>query len=151
MESDYKQHRLEEKNCVKITYAVFSIFSDSLIPDDITRQTGIIPTRLWSKEPILYHREDGLPVTRDKGAWILSSKGKVESLYLEEHIKYLLDILEPADGIFKSYMNKPDYMVWFQLTWDILEESGYFYLSCETTKRMAELCQFIQYSIDKKR
>lgn len=47
-------------------------------------------------------------------------------------------------------MNKPDYVVWFQLIWDILEESGYFYLSRETTKRMVELCQFTQYSIDKR-
>lgn len=148
MESDCKQHRLEEKDSVNDTYAVFSIFSDALIPDKITQQIGIIPTRSWSKEQILYHNEGGKPITRDKGAWILSSKDKISSLYLEEHIKYLLDILEPASNILKSlYINRQDYIVWFWLNWNTFRESSYFYLNSETSRRMAELSQFIQYSI----
>ncbi|MGO9087440.1 MAG: DUF4279 domain-containing protein [Terriglobales bacterium] len=89
----------------KWSRAAFSIFSVTLTPQEITQRLGLQPTRTHEKgQPKGFRRKDGsispLILWKDS-AWHLNAPLKGDQ-DLAEHIKSLLDILEPIRDDIKS-------------------------------------------------
>ena len=77
------------------TYASFRIASESLVPEEVTRATGITPRFAVQKGD---RPKVGAPYRT--GIWIVGTKDESRSTNLEAHIVLLLDRLEPvADAI----------------------------------------------------
>jgi hypothetical protein len=78
-----------------VTFASLRFSGDRLEPALLTEMLNTAPTTAYRKGEI-YKRSRGREVRGRTGVWLLSSEGRVDSLDLNDHIKYLLDIIFPS-------------------------------------------------------
>jgi len=76
------------------TYAALRFMGDKLEPSRITELLGAQPTTVYRKGEV-YKRVRGREVRGRTGLWRLSTKGRVNSPDLHEHLNYLLGVLFP--------------------------------------------------------
>jgi hypothetical protein len=129
------------KNDEKWSCAGFSMFSVTLTPQEITERLGLQPTRTHEKgQPKGFRRKDGsispLIVWKDS-AWHLNAPLKRDQ-NLEEHIKWLLDILEPKRDSIKS-LSPECTLVRFFCGFSSGHGQGGFALDSQTLERLSKL------------
>lgn len=79
------------------TYASLRFMGNRLEPDRLTELIGEQPTTSYRKGEV-YRRSRGHEVRGRTGLWLLSSKPRVASLELRDHLEYLIALLcPPAD------------------------------------------------------
>jgi hypothetical protein len=131
----------------------YTVSSDDFVPGLITKATGISPTESWSKGERFY-RNVPCPATgevkrhwakRFTGLWRVSSKQKIEALYVNDHISYLLNVIEPASEYFKQLCKKEGYRVSFCVYRAQYDYQGTFVISADNMRRMAKLCHEIHF------
>ena len=93
----------DEDQNTKKTYVDFRIRSNTLIPQEVSYNLGVKPTKAWAKgERYLSKAFD--PQTkkissiwhlRPWGMWHLDTKNTLPDKKVEKHILYLLSIIEP--------------------------------------------------------
>jgi hypothetical protein len=76
------------------TFASLRFKGDRLEPRRVTEILHADPTTAYRKGEV-YKRSRGHEVRGRTGLWLLSSKGRVESSDLNDHLNYLLTILFP--------------------------------------------------------
>ena len=144
----------DEDSNTQSVYANFQVVGDSLNPVVVTKMLGIQPSRSWGKGEDYLGKELNLSSRkvrevqrkRPSGIWKLSSKGTVESKRAEEHLAYLLNLLEPKQALIEEYVKSPNqYIVKFYVHWEPQSESGSYELTQETLARMAHLCQYTEF------
>ncbi len=80
-----------------LTYASLRFSGDRLEPDRLTAALLAAPTIAYRKGEV-FKRVRGHEVHGRTGLWAISSKGRVESLDLNDHLEYLLTIVFPRNG-----------------------------------------------------
>jgi hypothetical protein len=143
----------EEANTESV-HVAFLISGESLVPQVVTNEFGVHPTRSWAKGD-LYHGKELDPSTRQvrevmrkrpRGIWECSSKGVVSSRRVEEHLCYVLDILEPKQALIDHYLKSPDdYIVKFSLYWKPKFDFGSYEVESVTLARVANMGQVIEF------
>ena len=139
----------------KSVFVEFRIKSDNLDPKAISLELDLTPLRAfylgekylgksWDPDSRTIHQ-----VWRERptGIWAMHTEEFSQKLKkVEQHINYLLDILEPRKEIIKSYINRDDYLVSFVIWWEPLDGHGSFEIESKTLLRMAELCNYVEYT-----
>lgn len=101
MESDYP-------TCSQ-THADLRIYSDKLVPDEISTLLGLQPTRCLAKGDRLGPTMP--PVKRT--VWKLSSEGTVQSRDLRRHLDWLFDqLLRVPEGALKHIATTGEVRIW---------------------------------------
>lgn len=77
------------------TFASLRFAGDGLDPDRMTEVLRTAPTLAYRKGEV-FKRSRGHQVRGRTNLWLLSSKGRVQSLELSDHLKFLLGILFPG-------------------------------------------------------
>lgn len=78
-----------------VTHAGLNFSGDRLDPEDITRLLAVEPTISYRKGEI-YKRSRGHEIRGRTGLWRLTTRRKLESTKLDDHLAYLLEILFPG-------------------------------------------------------
>jgi hypothetical protein len=86
----------------RVTYATFRLFGYALDPDLITVRTGLQPSFRLPAPAV--SRLTHLGPWRD-GTWQLQSDARLDSLDLADHIRWLLDRLEPVRDLFPPWVD----------------------------------------------
>ena len=131
----------------------FGIRGDTLNPENITQHLNIIPTNSFAKNDLkligLSNRTTPTrQLKRPWGVWQLSTKGIVHSIYIEDHLQYLLDILKPKKEQLDVYIsNKQMYSVSFRIWREADGVAGQLDIDAIYLGRICQLCQevTIQY------
>jgi len=92
------------------TNVSYCLVDEDLIPDRVTEQLGITPTFSCMKgesftRPYSKRQNDATPIPCRKGWWEICSIPQVESNDIEEHILWLLNILEPVSSDLHKIIN----------------------------------------------
>lgn len=132
----------------------YRIRSDNLNPNTITSELALSPSRAFYKgeEYIGKSRDPDSKVIykvlrkRPTGIWVINTKDFSQKSKVEEHIHYLLDILEPQKEKIYSYVNRDDYLVSFHIRWQPLDGHGSYEIESETLLRMAKLCRYVDFA-----
>ncbi|MCC7355331.1 MAG: DUF4279 domain-containing protein [Anaerolineae bacterium] len=144
-----------EEDAVKELHANYRIRSDDLDPAEITRSLGIQPSRSWVKyEKYLGKRfdpetEQVVPTWAKRppwGMWSVNTEGIVLSKKVEQHLLYLLELLEPKADRIKYYLEHCEAIscyVW----WEPFDGHGSYVISSDILKRMAALCHHMEFGV----
>jgi predicted protein tyrosine phosphatase len=89
--------REQDPNC-ELIRASFAVYGDTLDPDRITNETGIVPSYAYKKGQ---SRRKRLP-TAKTGSWALQSPPSLKSTNLEDHLEHLLLRLKGQAPYFAS-------------------------------------------------
>jgi hypothetical protein len=121
--------------------ASFGIRAEDLLPDQITQALGVQPTNSWSKGTVVHARSGSRQ--RPWGIWSLDTENAVSSSELEDHLVYLLNVLEARRDALDQYLRNPDYSVAIYLWY--VGESGAdgFTLTSDVLNRACRLCNLI--------
>jgi hypothetical protein len=129
------------KNDDKWWKAAFSIFSVKLTPQAITERLGLQPTRTHKMgEPRGFRRKDGSisqSIVWKDSAWHLNAPLKRDQ-NLAEHIKWLLDVLEPKHDIIKA-LSPECTLIRFFCGFSSGNGQGGFELDVQTLRRLSKL------------
>ena len=138
-----------EYGTCSLTHAGLRIYSDSVAPDAMTAKLGLEPQ--WTMTKGLPHE---LPSGRKREAtvngWFLSSKDRVTSRDLRDHLDWLLDRLGPAAAGLRVLQAEKVRMA-VSCRWDSVAGHGGPTLWPEQMRRLAELnleCNFDVYLSD---
>ncbi len=130
-------------------FATYTVLSRGLNPDDLTRETEILPA----------HTQKGVEADSGWGAWVISTREIAfpdESEWfcgdwIEAHIGYLLDLLEPHRAVLQPFIEKR------------LDSSIFFTLVIETNRadecigdevpqgiihRMSDFCHYLDIRLE---
>jgi uncharacterized protein DUF4279 len=118
------------------TFATFRLFGDLLDVSEVTRRLGLEPDAAYHEgEPNPAWRQ---PHASKTGVWEFTSKGRIESPHLEEHLVYLIEKVEPVkqdlhDLVARQAL-RPDF-------WCFVETylNTEHWLSPDTLRRIADL------------
>ena len=145
----------DEIDNVKKLYVDFIIKSDHEDVRQITHDLQITPTIAFNNGDKYiaqrYNPETGKKtpvITRHTSSiWRLHTEHlSNEKRRVEEHIAYLLDILEPKKEIIEKYLQqKETYTVNFFIYWQPIDEWGSYVLNAEMLKRISALCHDVEF------
>jgi hypothetical protein len=134
---------IPEYGTCSLTHAGLRIYSDSVAPDAMTAKLGLEPQ--WTMTKGLPHE---LPSGRKREAtvngWFLSSKDRVTSRDLRDHLDWLLDRLGPAAAGLRVLQAEKVRMA-VSCRWDSVAGHSGPTLWPEQMRRLAELnleCRF---------
>jgi hypothetical protein len=119
----------------------FSIRSDNLIPEEISNLLALEPTQAWGKGDFFVNGTG--THQRPWGVWSLSSERVVDSLNVQDHLLFILELLEPKQSAIAQLLGKPDHMAQMYV-WHVGEVG--FSLSSSTLKRACSMCHTINFS-----
>lgn len=145
----------DESDAVKKLFVVFRIRGENLDPHKVTSDLIIQPTLAFQKgEEFLGKKYD--PITRKVveelhtryfSVWDVNSESQQSLKRVKEHIKYLLDILEPHSKAIKRYLEQEEkYTISFYVRWEPNGEHGSYQIPGDILSRMANLCHFVEFS-----
>jgi hypothetical protein len=139
----------DEKSHVKKIEVTYTITGSELDPRYITSSTGINPFDSWRRgdSEVKINKRTGQKGICKKihGLWRVSSKGRTNSQYINDHIDCVLSIIEPQKDFFKELCSTKDYRVIFHIYRECYDVQGFFCISSENLIRMADLCQEIEF------
>ena len=97
------------------TFAKLRICGDDLVPDEITQLLGRTPSYAAVKREIEWHT--AIPIrTMITGVWDLESLGQVDSSDTEEHIQWLIDVLDDAHQVALQMPGVDEAEIWCSWT-----------------------------------
>ena len=143
-----------EEDNVKKVFVDFRIRSDILDPEEITKDFGINPKTAYAKDDP-YQSKARNPKTkqfhlqwqkRPCGIWSLSSENMVSSVRAEDHIQYLLTLLEPIGEKLHFYLSRREtYVVSFYIHWEPVGEWGSYEVDQDLLNRISSLCHYVEF------
>jgi len=144
----------DEDQNTKKTYVDFRIRSNTLIPQEVSYNLGVKPTKAWAKgERYLSKAFD--PQTkkissiwhlRPWGMWHLDTKNTLPDKKVEKHILYLLSIIEPKKDNLDYYLKRKDeYSISVYIHWEPVDDCGSYEINSNVLWRMSSLCHYIEF------
>lgn len=144
----------DEDQNTKKTYVDFRIRSNTLIPQEVSYNLGVKPTKAWAKgERYLSKAFD--PQTkkissiwhlRPWGMWHLDTKNTLPDKKVEKHILYLLSIIEPKKDNLDYYLKRKDeYSISVYIHWEPVDDWGSYEINSNVLWRMSSLCHYIEF------
>ena len=144
-------YKFEETNCVtkvEVSYAIVSM-EHAFDPNIITETTGIKAMDSWTKGQtetrISKKNNEDYTQTRINSLWRIKSGIEVESYIINDHIKYILSVIEPAKHIFQDFCRKEGYNVVFHIYRKCRDYQTFFNISSEYLTHMGEMCNEIEF------
>jgi hypothetical protein len=134
----------ENPNCER-TNATFRLMGNLIKPDEFTVHLGIQPSFAHAKGDTFESRA-GLLKHRT-GMWALESEDKLETTSLENHLIFLLDILEPASSTIVELILKLSLSADFHCYWVSETSQGGPIISSKTLRRIANLHADLDFEI----
>ena len=138
-----------------VTFVEFSLRADTLSPTQVTQSLGIIPSRAYAKgeqyASKAFDTKTQKPIPRigtyPWGVWAVETRNVVSSSNVEDHVIFLLDILEPkAEKIQPYLVRSNEYSVRFYMEWITRGGEGGYDLFGTTLARMSRLCHYVQFA-----
>jgi hypothetical protein len=77
------------------TYASLIFLGEALVPEDISRALGVQPSKTAFKGEV-FVSPSGKTRTAQTGRWLFESSGHVHSSETEDHVNWLLDVVDRA-------------------------------------------------------
>jgi hypothetical protein len=145
----------DENDAVKKVYVVYRIRSDHLVPQAVTSDLGVEPTRTITKgEKYLGNVFDIKTNSwikkwseRQFSLWDIDSKSLQQFKKVKEHVGYLLSVLEPHfEQIHPYLLQEEEYIISFYIRWELSAEHGSYIIPGELLRRMGKLCHFVEFS-----
>jgi len=146
---------LDESDEVKKLYIVFRIRGDDLNTQTVTLNLNIQPTMAYQKgekfvgkkfDPIARKAVEEIH-TRYISVWDIDTESQQVLRSVEEHIEYMLNILEPHSQAIARYLEQNEkYIISFYIRWEPHGEHGSYQIPGDLLGRMAKLCHFIEFS-----
>lgn len=148
----------EEKNNNKYVYIYFVIKSPHLSPEVITSELGIKPSHAFAKgdrylgKTLDPNTRETIKVWRERpwGIWRIDSKPLQHThKKVEEHVKFLLDMLEPKKTKIEKYLSlsKKEYILFFNVNWRPFDDWGSYQISSGIIQRASMLCHYIEFAL----
>ncbi len=139
------QHIISDLEATKELYVSFYIKGgDTLIPDEITHRLGIKPLHSYAKGDKTTPRKGNPPIVsagQPWGLWRISTKGSVDSVHVEDHFQYLLNLLEPRKEQLDNYLSNPEeYAISFRIWRKALGTTGQIDINSSYLRRICQLC-----------
>jgi hypothetical protein len=103
--------------------ASFIISDHDLIPAEITKALGMPPDVAASRGDERRTAIGRLISPEPEGIWMLSTKGKVNSKDINDHLQYLLNRLLPHHDVILGFVRDKGYETYIDVLW----ESMYLY------------------------
>lgn len=140
----------EDNNISFLNVSYGMRLSDDLLPDAITSALDIQPTHFYTRGD-KYLSKTRNPQTkiitdvwleRPWSIWQIHTKDIILSRVVENHIQYLLNILEPRKDHLLLYLEK------CSISFYIEQKTTYPYaieVSSKILERMSKLCHFVQF------
>jgi Domain of unknown function (DUF4279) len=144
----------EETNTQSI-YVEFRVRGDELNPNMISQQLEIQPTRSWSKGETYLGKvfnptnKQVQQTTRKRpwGIWVYNTSASVNTKRVEDHISFILNLLEPKHQELRYYVELAEsYSVSFSIYWKPLSEYGSYEISGNALARLSTLCHYTEFS-----
>jgi hypothetical protein len=133
----------------------FRIRGDDLNPNAISQQLEIQPTRSWSKgetylgkvfDPANKQMQQTVR-KRPWGIWVYNTSASVNTLRVDDHISFVLNLLEPKQQELQYYLGLAEsYSVSFSIYWKPLSEYGSYEISGNALARLSTLCHYTEFS-----
>jgi Domain of unknown function (DUF4279) len=138
-------------------HVMFGISGNALLPDTLTTQLGVSPSRVFAKDEeylgVVDRRREGNEFTlikdvrkRSTGVWQFSTQDVVEGDDLNEHVRYLLGHLEPSRDTILKYVSSDEFFVsiwiWAESTSNVVSLG----ISGDLLARLASLCEEVNLS-----
>ena len=145
----------DEVDSVKRVYVVYRVRSDTLVPETVTHDFGIKPTRVFQKGDKFTGKSYD-PVTnksfeeireRRFSIWDVDTQSLQEKRRVRDHIEYILNILEPQSEKITQYLIQSEkYVISFYIRWEPFGEHGSYQVPGDLLIRMGKLCHFVELS-----
>jgi hypothetical protein len=138
-------------------HVMLGIRGNALLPDTLTAQLGVSPSRAFAKDEeyvgVVDRRQEGNEYVlirdvrkRSSGIWQFSTHGVVEGDDLNEHARYLLGHLEPCRDTILKYVSNDEFYVgvwiWAESTSNVVSLG----ISGDLMARVASLCEEVNLS-----
>ena len=145
----------DESDAVKKLYVVYRIRADDLIPQTVTSELSIQPTVAYQKGEIFVGKKYDpiakkvIEETRGRpfSVWNVDSKAQRHLRKVQEHVEYLLEILEPHSLQITRYLEQNEkYTISFYIRWEPFGEHGSYLIPGDLLGRMERLCHFVEFS-----
>ncbi len=125
----------------RTVYASINIYSDSVPPDEITRMLSVDCDRAVFKG-----KEIRSGVVAEQHAWIYTSKDRVTSEELNDHLEYLLNIIDDNSFQLQSIDEKDSWMRIFCF-WESPNGNGGPIIPSKMIKRLAEFPFDLEFDV----
>jgi len=133
-----------------INYVRFGMQSSELLPNMITEELEIQPTRSYARgDEYVTHTsktEKGVR-KRESGVWQVSSKGTVQTDNLQDHIGYIIDLLHPKQAEIRTILSNPEVYVDVCIWVESDEPVHSIMLPSKSVSLLAALCRDINISV----
>ena len=100
----------------ELTYAMLSIYSGDVHPDEVSRRLGLLPQRVTIAGRLVTG-SIGRARTEKLNAWFLSSEHSVASRDMRRHLDWLLDRMEEQAAALANLRDYPSMSVRVRCSW----------------------------------
>jgi hypothetical protein len=118
---------------------------DRLDPADVTASLHLEPSCAYRAGEV-YRGRDGVERMRPSTVWHYTTASAVQSAEPEEHVRYLLDKLEPVADVIRAIRSKADYSCVY-IRYEIGYHIASFGMSGKMLARLAALVDDVNFSI----
>ena len=154
-QSELQTITFNEETNTQTTFVEFRIRGDELNPNTVSQQLEIQPTRSWSKGETYIGKtldptsKEVRQTTRKRpwGIWVYSTNPNVSTKRVEDHISFILNLLEPKQQELRYYVElAASYSVSFSIYWKPLSGYGSYEISGNALARLSTLCHYTEFS-----
>jgi hypothetical protein len=126
-----------------LVHVSFGLRGDNLTISEVTQALGIEPSSFTVKGTPMGGRSGSAP--HPYTVWRLQSKSHVATENLADHVKYILERLEPAVARIEEYRNDESIRVSIGIWWAPEGGQGGYTLSSDLLMRLCALCDEIDF------
>ncbi len=143
-----QEYNVNESSNVKELSVDFNIvsFIDKFEPCVVTEKTGVLPTRNWKKGDDVVR--NNTKYFRTTSIWSFESGVFIDSLYIKDHIVYVLAKLFPFKEYFSGLCEQKDLRVYIVITRISSEYQIPYCIDRESLNKMTAICQEIEFYND---
>ena len=143
MKEDWKDAGLRENPYCRETYAIFILLGELLNHNEITERLKIKPSFIKKKEDTLLIESTRL--IGQEEIWALSSKGEMSTTAIEQHLRFLLDQLEPVSREILEIVSQQSLISYFHCYWLPGGFLGGPVLTPQTIERIGNLNAYLDF------
>ena len=128
-------------------YVEFSIKHDHDSLRHLEKEFDVRPTehQLLGESKLL---PNGRSILNQSNIWAFSSENRVDSVEPEDHLRYIVDMLEPAKEKIKKYVQDPGYQVMMTLRRICDYNFAGFGFESSLLSRASEICQIWSFTVN---
>lgn len=121
----------------------FGVSGDELVPSALSSRLGLQPDWAFAKgeefqSPTGVHQ-------RHHGVWAIASKSHISSDDLADHIRYILETLDPVRDVVNEIKQDPSSRVSVGIWWEPEGEQGGYTLKAATVATLCQYCDEIDF------